>query len=228
MLEQLNARPDISNWKVVVVNDGSTDETVSRARAILQPDRLEILSHERNLGLGAACQTAFRHLSSRLLENDVVVTLDADDTHPIAILPPFLRSLEAGAEVVIGSRFTPLSEVHGVPFLRRCLTRGAAYVLRIAFPYENLRDYTSGARAMSGTLLRNAWKTYGPAIVQENGFAATAELLLKLLCFRPKVAEVPLHLHYERKATKSKIAVIPTVLAYVRLVRRMKGKPPIE
>src|SRR5260370_161466 len=84
---------------VVVVNDGSRDDTASVARAA----GAEVIDHPQNRGKGGALKTGFAHA----IKNgyDVVVTLDADGQHLPREIPKFLKSREeTKADLIIGGR----------------------------------------------------------------------------------------------------------------------------
>lgn len=85
-------------WDVLVVDDGSTDNTAEIARQA----GARVVQHHINRGLGGALRTGFRFA----VENnyDAVLTMDADGQHTGADLPALMRALVAGAEVVIGAR----------------------------------------------------------------------------------------------------------------------------
>lgn len=84
---------------VLVVNDGSVDETSRRARdagAI-------VVDHDRNRGYGGALKTAFREADSRGVDN--LIILDGDDQHDPRDIPKLLsKQRETGAELVVGNR----------------------------------------------------------------------------------------------------------------------------
>jgi hypothetical protein len=85
---------------VVVVDDGSSDDTASIARR----SGAIVLRHPCNLGIGAAVQTGF--LYARQHAYDAVVRVDGDGQHDPAYIPGLLDALtNAAADIVIGSRF---------------------------------------------------------------------------------------------------------------------------
>jgi glycosyltransferase involved in cell wall biosynthesis len=84
---------------VIVVDDGSTDDTAAQAEAA----GATVLIQRPNAGKGAALRAGFRHLLDRGIA--AVVTLDADGQHDPAEIPTFLAAYEAtGAELIIGRR----------------------------------------------------------------------------------------------------------------------------
>jgi len=99
--------------RVVVIDDGSDDDTVARAEAA----GATVIAHAENRGYGAALKTAFR----TAVENDAeqLVVLDGDGQHDPADIPELLaEQRRSGAEIVVGSRFAPGAETD-MPAYRR-------------------------------------------------------------------------------------------------------------
>jgi dolichol-phosphate mannosyltransferase len=209
-------------FKVWVVDDGSTDGTVAVAERWRTQIPLILIRHETNQGLGAALHTGFSELIPALFPNDVAVTLDADNTHPPAQIPALVQPIEDGqADLVVASRFVRGARTVGVPFYRRFLSDGAALLFRFLLPIGGLRDYTCGFRAYRGALLKSAQEKWG-RLATENGFAASAEILVKVGALRPKVREVPLILRYDRKPSPSKMRVGQTILRNLAVIRGLR------
>ncbi|MDQ7828335.1 MAG: glycosyltransferase [Armatimonadota bacterium] len=205
-------------YRIVVVDDGSTDETRRVALAAAARLPVRVLGHEQNRGLPAALLTGLRDILAQADRQDVIATMDADNTHPPGLLPAMARALEDGADVVIASRYAPGGRQRGVPLLRRFLSWQARVVLTLRFRLPGVRDYSSGYRACRAGLLRQALAHYGNRLVETRGFAVMPELLVKLRPFRPRVREVPLDLRYDRKQGRSKIRLGQTLGAYLRLL----------
>lgn len=203
------ARPGVPYpYKIVLVNDGSTDETGEilkklqvtgyPSRCIIGTGRLQVITHEKNRGLGEALKSGLNYILPQLKNNDVVVTLDADNTHPPELIPGMVEKVAQGHHLVIASRFCFGGKEIGLKFLRRLFSRGACWLLKLFFPYQGVKDYTSGYRAYSGKLLTEATNSYGEELVTAKGFTVMAEIIIKLRKIRPKIAEIPLILQIGR------------------------------
>jgi glycosyltransferase involved in cell wall biosynthesis len=131
-------RSELPGVDVLVVDDGSTDDTAARARA----GGATVARLPYNLGVGAAMRLGYRYARDR--GYDVVVQVDADGQHDPRYVPKLIDGL-ASADVVVGARFTGEGgyEAHGP---RRWAMRLLSFVLsRIAG--TPLSDTTSGFRA---------------------------------------------------------------------------------
>jgi len=207
-------------YRVVVVDDGSTDGTRGVAAALSACLPVEVLGHDRNQGLPAALLTAFRWILPVAGEDDAVVTMDADNTQPPGLIPGMLAALERGADVVVASRYAPGASQLGVPLVRRILSRGARILLAVRFGLRGVSDYSSGYRMYRASLLQAAVERYDGGLIETRGFAVMPELLVKLSVFRPRITEVPLRLRYDRKRGGSKIRLAQTVMEYLLLLGR--------
>lgn len=210
------------DYKVWVVNDGSSDGTAAVVADWRRKIPLIPLVHPVNRGLGAALQTGLEALKGQMRERDVLVTLDADNTHPPALIPRLAAPVENGtADIVIASRFVRGAVVAGVPFFRRLTGRAASWLFRLAIPLRGVRDYTCGFRAYGGALLLKGFAAPG-RMITENGFACQAEWIIKLGRWSPRVVEIPLLLRYDRKPTASKMPVLRTIGSTLDLLRRLR------
>lgn len=210
----------MSHCTVLIVNDGSTDATAAVASSYVGRLPLDLVSNTNNLGLARTIERGIRTALGRAETDDVIVTMDADNTHSPALIPRMLRQIEEGADLVIASRYAPGGKEEGVPPVRRMLSQGIAILMRLRFGLPGVRDYSCGYRAYRVSLLRTAVDRFGDRLIEAQGFDVMAELLVKLSPFSPRIVEVPLHLRYDLKRGKSKIRVLRTVRGYVHLMCR--------
>ena len=211
-------------YRILVVDDGSTDRTVAVATSFSSNMQIVVESHGVNKGLGQAMATGFAWcVTHQVQADDVVVALDADNTHPPMLIPEMcLRIRNDQADVVIASRYAPGGEEVGLSTFRRITSRGASWLLRLFFPIPGARDYTCGFRAYGISMLGKAMDHYGPDFVSERGFACMAEILIRLSFLGAGVTEVPLVLRYDLKEGASKMKVIKTIGQYLGLIRKLR------
>jgi dolichol-phosphate mannosyltransferase len=210
-------------YRVWVVDDGSTDGTAAVARRLAaQGHPVTLLSHDKNRGLGQAFRTGFGAVVPVLNEDDILVTLDADNTQPAALIPSLAAPIEEGrADLTVASRFAPGGREVGVPLFRRIMSAGARVLFSLLLPVPGLRDYTCAFRACRGGLVKRATERWG-TLVTEDGFASSAEWLVRLTALGPRVQEVPLVLRYDRKGSPSKMRVLSTVRRTLALLGRLR------
>jgi dolichol-phosphate mannosyltransferase len=211
-------------FRVLVVDDGSADGTIAAARAYADRLGLEVVPHGVNRGLGAALRTCLTEALARAQADDVIATMDADNTHDPGLLPAMWRRLEATpADVVIASRYVAGGEEVGLSPLRRVLSRGASFLLSVATPVRGARDYTCGFRVYRGSTLRRAAAAWGDRLVEEAGFTCMAEVLLKLGRGGARVDEHPLVLRYDLKEGASKMKILRTISRYFVMATRVRS-----
>ncbi len=208
------------SYRIVVVDDGSTDHTAQVLQELQETYPLERIAHERNRGLGAAIRTLIgATLERTLTPNDAIVFMDADNTHDPAYIPQMVEKLWQGPyDVVIASRFRDGSKEVGVPWQRRLLSRGARWLFRLFLRLPDVTDYTCGYRAYRAELLRAAREKYGERIITREGFACTDELLVHLSTLTKRMTEVPFVLRYDRKRGRSKLPLLRTVYETLRML----------
>jgi len=209
--------------RVLVVDDGSGDDTAEAARGATGV-AVTVLVHEVNQGLGAAMRTGIMWLLEHGKDDDLVIALDADNTHPSDLMPSMVAKAEAGADIVIASRYQKGAEIHGLEAKRIFVSWAASWLLRVMFPAA--RDYTCGYRCYRLGLLRWGQQYYGEHFLNQQGFAVMVDLLLKLRRQASRVEEVPLTLRYDRKLGASKMKFASTATTTLLLLgRRFVGNP---
>lgn len=209
-------------YLLVVVNDGSTDDTLNILKKFQAKPNLKIINHEKNLGLGTAMKTGITYISSVIHSDDILITMDADNTHPVELFPKLVKKIKDGSDVVIASRYAAGGCEVGLTNFRKILSGGASALLKLFFPIQNVNDYTSGYRAYSGKIIKKSNEFYGENLVSESGFTCMAEILIKLSHIDTTITEEGLILRYDLKRGKSKIKILRTILGYFRLILKLK------
>ncbi|MBM3205007.1 glycosyltransferase family 2 protein [Candidatus Uhrbacteria bacterium] len=169
---------------VVVVDDGSQDQTHREARAA----GAQVVRHAVNRGQGAALKTGTMVALSQ--DADVVVHLDADGQHDPQSLPDVLMPIETDeADVVFGSRYLGMKP-EGMPWTRRWVHRAGRLFNRylLGVPHE-ITDAQSGLRAMRAEAAH--------AIdFMNDGMAHCSEILRLVTRSDLRWAEVPVCVRY--------------------------------
>jgi dolichol-phosphate mannosyltransferase len=219
----------------VLVDDGSTDRTIAEAEGAVADSggrlALTVLRHEQNRGLGAGLRTGIYWCLDRATDDDVIVTLDADNTHPPRMIPELVARVRDGWDLAIASRYRSGSEVHGVPGYRRALSDVGRLVFQALYPIPGVRDYTCCFRAYRVPILKRARAVYGDQLCTARGFEAVMDLLLRLGPLDVRASEIGFVLDYGERVGQSKMKVLRTirqtvVLLLQRRVERMLHYSP--
>ena len=208
------------DFDILIVDDGSSDDTVEVARELQANYPIRIVCHQGNQGLGAAITTCLTRGIEGLSDEDIVVAMDADNTHPPQLISRMVPMIREGHDIVIASRFQNGGRVVGLAWHREMLSLGVRFLMRGLLPIKGCRDYTCGYRAYRVGLVREAVTKHDGRLVHEAGFACMADLLLMLSSMGAIIGEVPLLLRYDFKRGVSKMRILQTVRRTFRMVLR--------
>jgi dolichol-phosphate mannosyltransferase len=221
--KQLETAP--YSGQVVIVDDGSTDRTIEVIRSFSTNLSVELVVHPKNRGLGETIRDALRKSSELAHPGDIIVSMDADNTHSVDLIPEMVRLIAAGNDLVIASRYRKGSRVVGLSAFRQLTSYGARVLFQLVLPIPGVRDYTCSFRAYRAELVQSAFAQCSDQLVTERSFACMAEILVKVSKLKPKIAEVPMVLRYDQKGGASKMQVGPTILKTLRLAMRLRSEP---
>ena len=212
-------------FRIILVDDGSNDGTFDIAHKFCKKNPLEIFRHQVNKGLGKAVKTGIFRIISEISDDDVIITMDADNTHNPALILQMEKNLRKSNDIVIASRYKEGGKEIGLSFFRHFLSKMANIFLKMLFPLKGVNDYTCGYRAYKGWLIKKGFKIWGKDFIEQKGFTYIVELLIKLSRLSSGITEVPLILRYDLKRSKSKMKIINTILQYFLFVLKNKLKP---
>ena len=175
---------------VVVVDDGSTDGSADLAHAT----GATVLVHARNLGKGAALQTALRWAKEQH-ELEHLVFIDGDGQHDPVDIEPMVQALRASKlDILVGSRFlgtnnAPLYRLFGLHVLSASAALGSGV---------RLTDSQSGYRVLSRRAIDSLQLT-------QLRFAVESEMQFEAARRRLKMGETPISIRYEAPARRSPV-----------------------
>jgi dolichol-phosphate mannosyltransferase len=211
-----------ADYEIVVVNDGSQDQTSAVLAQLVHRHPLRVITHKMNRGLGETIRDGLEYVAEVGSRTDVVVRMDCDDTHDPAYIPHMVEKLRAGAEVVIGSRYAPGGGQIGVDWYRRTISRCANTLMKVCFPLENVWEYSSGFRAYRVALIQDCISVFGNRFIDLKGmgFTGTIEKLIKCRMLGARIVEHGFVLRYDRKPGASKVVTSLTTLGYLVLIAK--------
>jgi glycosyltransferase involved in cell wall biosynthesis len=170
--------------EIILVDDGSTDKTYEVAKGL----GIRVLRHEKNKGKVAAIKTGIKRA-----RGDIIILTDADYTYPAEYMPVFIKKIEEGCDLVIGSRFMggecnlPLLNKVGNKFLSIIAT----YISGVT-----ITDAQSGFRAFRKELLKEL-------DVKAKGLEFETEMTVKAAKQGYRVLEIPIN--YRKRIGRSKL-----------------------
>lgn len=179
-------RAELPDLELLVVDDGSPDGTGDLADQLAaELGGMKVLHRAAKQGLGSAYRDGFRVALDE--QADVIISMDADFSHDIAVIPALLARVDDGADMVIGSRYVPGGAVRDWPVHRRLLSRWGnrytAWALRVP-----VTDCTSGFRAYRATSMQRL----DAGSTTAEGYAFLTELVRRMAAIGARIDEVPI------------------------------------
>ncbi len=210
-------RPLALDPHIVLVDDGSTDQTVEAARGARFAHPVHVIRFPRNQGVGEALRTGLEAVCRQGDDEDLCFTMDADDTHDPALMGSMVDCLRSGADIVVASRFRPGGGMTGCPAGRRILSSGLSVLMRSVSPRTGITDFSTFYRGYRVDLLRRTLDGGGRRILRGRGFESYTGFLLEAARTADRIDEVPARLDYGRKRGTSKMRLLRTILGQARV-----------
>lgn len=181
-LETLNDKYD---WEILIVNDGSSDQTGALAESISKSyENMTVYHHKTNRNLGTAMRTGFDNS-----QGDYVIVMDIDLSYSPEHIGKLLNKIEeADADMVIASPYMKGGKNTCVPFMRLLLSKTVNFLMRKASNL-NIHTFTGMVRAYNGDFVRSI-------NTKSTTYDINPELILKAHILRAEVIEIPAHLDW--------------------------------
>lgn len=179
-----------TKYDFVVINDGSTDNTLQVCRA----NNIPVINLSANLGIGGAVQTGHMYALER--GYDIDIQFDGDGQHDIASIPNLIEAIQNGADLAVGSRFIDRnSENFQSTGLRRLGIKWLSATIKFVTG-KRVYDVTSGFRACSKKAIELFSKEY-PIDYPE------PESIVNAIKHNLRVEEVPAKMNERQGGTSS-------------------------
>jgi dolichol-phosphate mannosyltransferase len=213
--------PDYQKF-YVFFDDGSSDGSQKKIAELLKEGSFIVLGDGTNNGPGYAFDKGFEWIlqDSKNPEQDKIVTVEADNTSDLNILPIMVKNAEMGFDLVLASVYAQGGGFDKTSFFRRIISLAANLLLRFAFDLKIL-TLSSFYRVYTVSIIKKI-KVANPKIIRETGFICMIEVLLKAVRADAKVLEIPMMLYSEKRKGKSKMKVFKTMIAYLKFLIRSK------
>lgn len=193
-------------WELILVNDGSTDESLSEASKLVEQNRkFFILTYRSNRGRGYAIRKGIEFANG-----DVIVVTESDLSWGQDIVERLLSEIiDKQLDVVVASPHSSGGKLKNIPFIRRFYTIVGNRVLRFLMPVK-LSMYTGMTRVYRGKILKNM-------LLDSDGKELHLEIISKLSALGYRIGEIPAELSWEiqRKKRKSKFRAKHYILSHL-------------
>ena len=195
-------------YQIIVVNDGSSDNT---SKIVKKFGKVKLINNKTNLGQGASIRIGIK--SALDSKSDIIVTFDADGQHRASEIKKFIKKINTGYDVVLGSRFLKKTKL---PLKRKILLKGSILVERI-FLGIKLSDAHNGFRAFNSNAARKIK-------INENGMAHASEIIYRIKENGLKYSEIPVNIRYSADTiNKGGNTIIRSIEVLYKLIKLRFG-----
>jgi dolichol-phosphate mannosyltransferase len=201
----------------VFVDDCSKDKTIDKIRSLFTESTLHIITKSENKGPGHSFDLGFEYLISKYIsDDDLIVTIEADNTSDIGILEKMITNSRLGYDLVLASPYAQGGGFDETTLWRRFLSFAANSLLRFCFDVKVL-TLSSFYRVYKASLIKKIKDKYGN-IIKEEGFICMVEILIKAIRCKAEIIEIPMKLYSGKRKGKSKMKIIKTGISYIKFL----------
>ena len=172
-------------WEIVIINDGSKDQTGEIADIFAEKNNhIRVIHHPTNLNLGNALKTGFKNS-----KGEIIVVMDIDLSYSIDHIEKLVDKLiETSSDIVIASPYMKGGKVTAVPFSRKIMSRWVNEFMRIA-AQDKYHTYTGMVRAYKKDFIQSV-------NLKTKDYEINPEILYKAMILRARIVEMPAHLDW--------------------------------
>lgn len=173
------------DWEIVIINDGSKDNTATIADELEKQNKnIRVIHHHVNLNLGNALKTGFCNS-----KGEIIIVLDVDLSYSVENIEKLVDKLiEETADIVIASPYMKGGIVTAVPFNRRIMSKWVNRFMRFA-SQDKYYTFTGMVRAYRTSFIRNV-------NLKTRDYEINPEIIYKAMILRARIIEIPAHLDW--------------------------------
>jgi len=193
--------------EIIIVDDGSTDDTVKNVQKELENSQfINLIQHKTNLGKGAAVKTGINNAKGKY-----ILVQDADLEYDPMDIPTLLAPiLNNESTVVYGNRFKKTKRPKSMSLSHYLGNKFLSFLTSVLY-FKKINDMETGYKCLPKEL-------YDRLNIQSTGFELEPELTAKILKKKIDIKEVPIHYEY-RKIGEAKITWIDGIKAVWVLIK---------
>jgi len=193
--------PDLV-WRIYVVDDGCPDKTGALVESSISSDRVRVIYHERNKGVGGAVMTGYQVAIEDGAE--VIVKVDGDGQMDPSLIAAFIEPIVLGeADYTKGNRFYDLERIRTMPTMRLFGNAILSLMTKLSSGYWNLFDPTNGYTAIHSDVAKHL-----PFNKISHRYFFETDMLFRLNTVRAVVVDVPMDAKYGDEKSNLKISKI--------------------
>ena len=193
--------PDLV-WRIYVVDDGCPDNTGALVESSISSDRVRVIYHERNKGVGGAVMTGYQVAIEDGAE--VIVKVDGDGQMDPSLIAAFIEPIVLGeADYTKGNRFYDLERIRTMPTMRLFGNAILSLMTKLSSGYWNLFDPTNGYTAIHSDVAKHL-----PFNKISHRYFFETDMLFRLNTVRAVVVDVPMDAKYGDEKSNLKISKI--------------------
>jgi glycosyltransferase involved in cell wall biosynthesis len=189
---------------IIIVDDGSTDDTALRAKRA----EVTVISHSKNRGKGASLKTGFDYIL-RETNFEYIIIMDADGQHNPQFIPYFLKTAsEIKADIVMGNR---MQDVAAMPWIRRLTNKLMSFIIS-KITKQNIPDSQCGYRLLRRHVLEQI-------NLETSSYDTESEMLFKSAKKHFKIKSIPISTIYGGQ--KSSINPLIDTFRFIKLLIKL-------
>jgi len=189
-------------WRIYVIDDACPDGTGKHVESHCLDQRVRVIYHESNQGVGGAVMTGYRAAIADGAE--VIVKVDGDGQMDTRLIPDFIEPILAGeADYTKGNRFFDLDEIRSMPRVRLFGNAVLSFMTKLSSGYWDLFDPTNGYTAIHADVARRL-----PFSKISRRYFFETDLLFRLNILRAVVVDVPMDAKYGDETSNLSVSKI--------------------